>query len=210
MEPKPENLYKLSKERKVIRSILENEKNEMPVSTQEHFKEELETIDGQIKSWHIADEGGLSKAKERLQAERSKYESDELSASIDEEQITTEVPEYSRIKSLHKSASQLKDLEMRLQLETKARPSEKEVFRRLFARARYDRREVRTELDELEKDKPQAIQATKLVEYKLGMHQEGHIALTDSVVRDLDQIGQRFFTGKPIFLHGPTGTGKTS
>ena len=214
MEPKPENLYKLSKERKAVRSAIENG---MPVANQERFQKEFEAIDAQIKSWHIVDEsglpvakGGLSAAKERLRTERVEYDKIEAKSLIDEEEVVADISEYSRIKTLTESYSQLKDFEMRLQLEMKSHPSGRDPFQRLFAKARHDRREIKTEIDELEKEKPQAVRATKLVEYKISIHREGHIALTDSVSRDLDQIGQRLFVGKPIFLHGPTGTGKTS
>ena len=57
---------------------------------------------------------------------------------------------------------------------------------------------------------PTVMRAVELVEYKKGLHQGGHIVETSSVRGYLGEIGQRMIAGKPMFLHGPTGTGKTS
>ena len=57
---------------------------------------------------------------------------------------------------------------------------------------------------------PRAARVVELIRYRRGLHFEGHIASTPSVVANLQKIGTRMITGKSVFLHGPTGTGKTS
>ena len=59
------------------------------------------------------------------------------------------------------------------------------------------------------KDK-RAIRAHDLVGYKKGLHAEGHIAMTPCVKAYVQEIEKKMLTGDPMFLHGPTGTGKTS
>ncbi|MEI6479034.1 MAG: AAA family ATPase, partial [bacterium] len=57
---------------------------------------------------------------------------------------------------------------------------------------------------------PKIARAHTLVEYKKGLHSEGHIAMTPSVAKYVEEIEKKMRTGDPMFLHGPTGTGKTS
>src|SRR3990167_2135643 len=51
---------------------------------------------------------------------------------------------------------------------------------------------------------------TELIENEQSLSESGHICIVPSVAKDLEAIGDRMLTGKPVFLHGPTGTGKTS
>src|SRR3989344_8674755 len=100
MEPKLENLYKLSKERKALRSTLEKESS-LPTGDPELIERELFGIEEQIKTWSIAEEGGLTKAKERLRQERAEMES---GLWIDETAIAEEIPEYPEISTLLESS----------------------------------------------------------------------------------------------------------
>ncbi|MEK7097834.1 MAG: AAA family ATPase, partial [Patescibacteria group bacterium] len=62
----------------------------------------------------------------------------------------------------------------------------------------------------IETENPIAFRAGELVSYNKGLRQEGHIAPVPSVKYALSEIGSRMISGKPMFLHGPTGGGKTS
>ena len=63
---------------------------------------------------------------------------------------------------------------------------------------------------ELSTEHPSEYHAAELVRYARNLREEGHIARVPSVEHNLQEIGSRMVSGKPMFLHGPTGTGKTS
>ena len=54
------------------------------------------------------------------------------------------------------------------------------------------------------------LQQARLIEYKKNLNEPGHICITSEVEEKLDDIGFAMLSSKAVFLHGPTGTGKTS
>lgn len=206
MKQEQENLHKLSQERSALRSILKQEPK-LPGGVPDTIMKELKNIEERIKPWHIANEGGFTKAKERLKKEQAEIEG---RLWIDEAVIALEVPQYPQIKALVDGNQKLKDYEMRRQMDIKANPQARDVYERLLTSARDSRRLIEEDIYKLKSEFPAAVKAAELVGYVVDLHAEGHIVITNSVQKDLDQIAERLMVGKPIFLHGPTGTGKTS
>lgn len=69
---------------------------------------------------------------------------------------------------------------------------------------------IETELQTLETDNPVEFRSAYLLSLSEDLKKEGHIAQVESVREYLEQIKIRMTIGRPMFLHGPTGTGKTS
>ena len=201
MSEKEINLYQLSQERKAVRRVLKDEKApEMIIKTAE---EELKSIQEKLENWSIAKEGGTSRVKERLKSEKG-------SPGIDERAIAEEISDYEQLELLSEGLKNLNDFEVRYQLVLRQYPEASKIYQKLLLQAREEQNRVGESVDAIKTNSPSAFHAHELVSYKKSLHQEGHIAPVPSVKEYLNQIGTRMISGKPMFLHGPTGTGKTS
>lgn len=205
MESQP-NFHEISKERKVLRKAL----NETPKSIKPAVEKEINPLNEKAGEFSIEKIGGLSKAKERLKKDKKEAEENEKNRWIDEEAIKTELGQtYIEISELSKKLKETGDFEMSLLLRRKNNPYTDSLDIVINA-AKKEKSNLEHQLSHLSETSPTAMRATELVEYKKGLHKEGHIAETPSVKEYLGEIGQRMIAGKPMFLHGPTGTGKTS
>jgi len=66
------------------------------------------------------------------------------------------------------------------------------------------------ELDKISETTPVIYKAAQLESYRNDLTKSGHIAMVPSSRTIINQIGEKMLSGRPMFLHGPTGTGKTS
>ncbi len=199
----PENFHGISEKRKELRAL---QKKEQSKSIRRSVAEALEEVNRKAGEFSIQEEGGLSGAKERLTVEKERAEQ---SAWLDEKAIATELgPEaYETFTKLAEELDSLTDFEFRrLRGHIGGRRAQQELLKTI----RAEKTNLQTSLDSLRKKDPLFTHALDLVAYKRGLHREGHIAPVPSVVSLLHEIGSRMISGKPIFLHGPTGTGKTS
>lgn len=207
--PAQPNFYEISQERKSLRKTLaESEELGVPEKITEKIKAGLGTVQEQAKNFSIKEAGGLSQAKELLRKGREEAEN---SKWIDEASIQKEIGEdYEVISKLQDELSGLSDFEMN-QLQKAQTDS---YAGKSYENIRVDILEEKTALTErirkIETENPIAFRAGELVSYNKGFRQEGHIAPVPSVKDALSEIGSRMISGKPMFLHGPTGTGKTS
>ena len=69
--------------------------------------------------------------------------------------------------------------------------------------------EIEASADKLQNEDQTLIRQAKFLEYKRNLSESGHICITPSVAKDLEAIGDRMLTDKPVFLHGPTGMGRS-
>ncbi len=206
-----ENLHELASERKALRSAL-NEAGATPAIA-ETAKKGIEEIGEKLSGWSIEKEGGLKKAKERLISDRAEAER-EAKKGVDEKAIEAEMgesaPVFEEIKSLSEKLDDIRNFEMQRSLEKKSDPHAKKAHESLLQTARKERETIEKKLAELSEKNPKESRAFELIKYKEGLAMEGHIAVTPSVQENLKKIGRNMQIGKPMFLHGPTGTGKTS
>ena len=70
--------------------------------------------------------------------------------------------------------------------------------------------QIQKELDELKEKNPTEYESYRIYSYHQDLKKEGHIARVESVREYLQKITDCIIEGKPMFLFGPTGTGKTS
>jgi MoxR-like ATPase len=205
--PGQPNFYEVSKERQALRRIL-NEAQEADLSEPiiSSLSEEKDRLDATAKDFSIAGLGGLGKAKEFLRRQR-----EGAGNGVNEEAIRSELGgEYDILKSLSDKLDDLSDFEFRRLREGVSDPYAKRVQGSLLMQIKKEKGETAAALLEKEKSDPNTARAFELISLREGLFEEGHIAHTPSVKQSEAEIGRRMIHGKPMFLHGPTGTGKTS
>jgi MoxR-like ATPase len=80
----------------------------------------------------------------------------------------------------------------------------------LLAGINAEQNKQKTIVENLRSSSFDVFRAIDFIEYKQDISKEGHIIETPEVENYISQIEERILSGKPIFIHGPTGTGKTS
>ena len=160
----------------------------------------------------MADFGGMTGAKEAFKQQKAKYEKEALAdrAHIDYETILKTTPEISEVQKLMENISDLKDFRMRRMLEILNPQTSLSTQKRNESVLKTVKEEIKGDEEKLAEADPSVLRQAELIEYKEDLAKSGHICITPNVERDLEMIGDRMLTGKPMFLHGPTGTGKTS
>ncbi|MBI3255496.1 MAG: AAA family ATPase [Candidatus Andersenbacteria bacterium] len=213
-EPTPaqKNFNDIAKRRKTARQTLaelEKQGTTRPGGALEKVAlGELAEASEEAADFSIAGEGGLTSAKERLRSERTQAEK---AGFLDEAAIEAEMgPEYKNLSVLEADLADLTDFEMRRMRESHTDPHAKRDHEHILKATRQEKQELTGNREKLVEVHPKVARALELVTYKKGLHEEGHIAPTPSVKQNLSAIGSRMVSGKPMFLHGPTGTGKTS
>lgn len=203
------NFHEVSKERHAVRKALnEAQEGNLPESITSVLIGEKDRLDEIAKDFSAQDFPTLSKAKEFLRGQR---EESEAHTGIDERAIETELGnEYTVLKSLSDKLDDLSDFELRRLRESASDPHTKRAHKSLLVQIQKEKAETAKAILEKEKTEPNTVRAYELVSLRKGLFKEGHIAHTPSVDRYLGEIGRRMINGKPMFLHGPTGTGKTS
>ncbi len=211
MEKTP-NFHNIAGERREVRkSLAEAEENDLPESIISGLSREKANLDAAAAAFSIPEpkwKGGLKRAKEQLRGDKKLSQE---SMWLDNESLQKELgPFYEEIRTTEKRVADLRDFEMRRLREMQSNPHAKKANENLLKTIQKEKMGFEKTLHSLEKKDPQVFRAAKLLRYKQGLHEEGHIAPTPLVENNLKKIGTRMITGKPMFLHGPTGTGKTS
>lgn len=151
---------------------------------------------------------GFSDAKKELQKQIDSYEE---AHAIDEPAIEKVLGEkYKTYDELYSNQDKLRALETSMIQTAKQDPRSpisKGSNIELFAKAKTD---IAQKLEKESLENPALLTAYNLVRYRRGLYSPGHIAPVPSVEKTLDAIEDKMISGKPMFLHGPTGTGKTS
>ncbi|MEK7586993.1 MAG: AAA family ATPase [Patescibacteria group bacterium] len=200
------NFHEISEKRKEHKKAL-NELGEENGLEKKFLSTKLESFDKKAKGFKVADYGGIGKAVDFMRQERAEAEEELL--AVDLEAIYEQFPEFREIKETEDYLQLLKDKRM------------EEFFGFLGAKKVGAKQGYEMDLEstnemiggtksELEKFAPLDIQAVELIGYKQNLSESGHICLTPSTEKNLEAIGDKMLSGKPVFLHGLTGTGKTT
>ena len=179
---------------------------------EKHFKDDLASLEDKASSFKIEENGGLSESKKILEKQRQAYEQEILRdlSQIDYFAIRKENPQICKVQDSMEEISNLKDYMMKKLFEILDPKSSKDTKNRDAQIIDSIKAEITQNHIFLEKIDQNVLQQAKLVEYKKNLSQSGHICITPEVEKDLNKIGDRMLTSKPVLLHGPTGTGKTS
>jgi hypothetical protein len=222
MDRMPEqNFYEVSEGRKELRKAISELGGEGAIFDK-HYKKPLEEANEQASKFKIPkntpeEEKSKSKlnwtaAKEALRKQKAEFEGDlqKDGAHIDYEAILAIAPEVGEAQKIFQNIADLKDFRMRRMFELLSPETSLSAKKRNEAVLKTIKGEIKTEEEKLTQTDPLVLRQTELIEYKENLAQSGHICITPNVEKDLEAIGDRMLTGKPMFLHGPTGTGKTS
>lgn len=162
----------------------------------------LADVDKNAKTVSLKEKGALTKAKEQLRADKKMNERTVLDANALRHEIGSVYDDY--------MVNEHEGYELDA-IETDWLRSKTSAARLELAHIIGDaRRELNERRVKLGKENPREDRACDLTTYVDELSREGHIAQTPYVNQCLNRIAERMRTGKPIFLHGPTGTGKTS
>lgn len=224
MEKSTPNFHKIFEERRTVRHTIREAGNQgVPEILQDDLKEEDAALSEQAEGFSVPrDKEGkkdfgaapehlqsLSAAKKFLKQQMAKADGDRLSSRIDLESVKEQTgAAYDAFASLEKDLRGIANFEMYCLRERTTRPSE--VFDRSLEKIRRAKPELLKRLEEEKKAHPTEWRMFELMDFRRDLFQEGHIVHTPTVERYLGEIGKRMVHGKPMFLHGPTGTGKTS
>ena len=192
-----------------------------------YYKEDYEELDKKASAFKVSDFGEkdssnmdrLKKALESLKKQKVSYDTQlsenerkilEDQAQIDYEKIFAEYGELKEILDTKNTISVLKDFRMKRMLEIlnpKIGANVKEKNEKILVSIQAGIEDSKNKLKN--EDQPFVRQA-EFLEYKQNLSESGHICITPTVEKYVEAIGDRMLTGKSVFLHGPTGTGKTS
>jgi hypothetical protein len=173
-----------------------------------HIMRELQDVEKSAGKFSVEEEGGLSDAVEimRLQKEEAQER-----AWVDDKKISREIgPAYATITEYGKKDTDITNYVIRRSREARYDPYANKAHAPILAAARTELGLVRQEEEKLTSNNPDAARAVYLASCMRGLKREGHVAETPQVAQYLEEIGKRMIAGKSMFLHGPTGTGKTS
>lgn len=146
----------------------------------------------------------LGEAKKAVKEKRSKERELYLKDQVFEEKYKF----FLRIQDLQKALREFEETASRVFLDFRNNGNtESEKF---YEELRTEIGKIETELQTLEVGNPIEFRSAYLLSLSEDLKKEGHIAQVGSVQEYLEQIKIRMTIGKPMFLHGPTGTGKTS
>jgi len=176
-----------------------------------YYRQEYDELNEKAKQFKKAD-FKENEAKEELQKQKTEYEktSTENISQIDYEKIFTDYPELKEVLNIKNSISYLKDFRMKRTFEIlnpKIGLNIKDRNEKILASVQI---EIKDSENKLEDEDQTLLRQAEFLGYKQNLSESGHICIVPSVAKDLEAIGDRMLTGKPVFLHGPTGTGKTS
>jgi MoxR-like ATPase len=208
---KETNFAILGEDRKELRKALMKAgvlKDDVSQIKKEIYKEGIGEIDEKVSDFNIKKIGGISKAKALIRGQR---EQSAKSGFLDEEAIIEELGQnYFKIDNLSKKAEEFKKAISRESQQILFGGDTHKISKRILDKLEKEKTEIEKEFIVLSTRYPKIARAHELIEYKKGLHMESGIAMTPSVKKYIEFIEKKMITGRPIFLHGPTGTGKTS
>lgn len=173
---------------------------------------EAERLREEHRGFKVAEHGGLRESIERLKRDKEKYEL-EQNTEIDIEAILETFDEES------KSFLDIKDQINRLGIAHKKQfefsrklkqDPKNELLKSLQSAFNEGRKDAEVSINKTQKQDFDLVRSATILDYREEMHKDGHIAITPTVQENLEFIGEKMIEGRPVFLFGPTGTGKTS
>ena len=201
------NFHKLHEERNALAKL--DSEGELLSEAEQTY---AESINKKHRDFNVTDYGTFGDAKRILRAEQEKFETGLV---IDWVAIQQEfgTNNYNLLDQIQKKENELKVLVLqrakRLR-EMTSSPRSTELYRSLVGAITESVKINEQTLGELKDKEPIITRVSEVLSYREQLYEQGHIAEVPSVKRHLDKIEEAMIEGKSMFLHGPTGTGKTS
>ena len=201
----PENFHQVAKERTALRRWI----RESGEGTPEALISELEDLNAKARKFSELRKRDSKAAEELLKGQKAVYE--KSAGWLDEDSIREQIgPTYDLLSRTYAAIGGADDFEVDSLRRGMHNADIKRINERTIPKIRANKSQLEKTILDVDKDNPTESRAFDLIEYNKSLHREGHIAPVDSVKKYLKEIGRRMIAGKPMFLHGPTGTGKTS
>ncbi len=204
------NFHELYENRKALRRADSDTNNP---TLKRLFKKTLDGYGAQVKEGFKKEAFGDSRRRKlELKRQKKEYEERALreSQAIDYDSIKESFPEVIPVKE---TADDLRnDIDAQMEITFKVTDPRSTTAVRETHNGILDtlKKEIDSKKQNLNNTEVGTLRAAELIKYKEELGMSGHICITPKTERELEAIGQSMLTGKPVFLHGPTGTGKTS
>lgn len=201
------NWHELHENKNTLRSL--DEAGDLPSDAEQAFKAGVEEDHSTFK---IKDFGSLTEAKTLLREQKRDFENTE---PIDKEAIsaTLGAERYNFLATLQAQAVDLEQAKARQSVRLREMGSKRHIqklYTGLVKALSVEVKDRTLALAEARAEDSAIARIADLLSYKKQLAAEGHIAEVPSVTDYLSKIDEAMVEGKSMFLHGPTGTGKTS
>lgn len=200
----PEELHELSDDKKALREAVRDlQESSLPQKVREKEVAKHDGVRNTLKEKArglIESYGGISKVKEAL---LGKEEFDILSAYFPEDAVR-ELKDHVEAKEAYDT---LVIKQIKKSISTGA---SSQVARDILIGYQGEALREEEAIRAIAENEPVLLRAHELLSYREALAEEGHICPLPSTVEYIKKIEDRMITGKPVFLHGATGTGKTS
>lgn len=203
------NFHEVHKERNAHKEVANSLGDLLPIDS----KNDLENLQKIHKEFKVKDYENFSGAKKELRFQKEQFEG--RNVAIDHELIHKALgsKKYEELDTLEKQEKDIRVLVLerakRLRAMTSS-PSNTKLYQSLVNAITEDTITRQNETALFREGNPEIARIFDLLSYREQLYEQGHIAEVPSVKKYLDKIEEAMIEGKSMFLHGPTGTGKTS
>jgi MoxR-like ATPase len=201
------NFHKIHEERNALRTL--NQEGELSTDIEQSVLQASEELHNQF---HIKEYGSLTTAKQELRSQREDIK-DGLIIDWNAIEASLGKEAFDKLKTIEEKSNTLTTLiasRSKKLREMNGNPKKTELLKTLIHAIGEDVRTKETEYNELKAENQTLFRVKDLLSYREGLFDEGHIAEVPSTQAYLVKIEEAMIEGKSMFLHGPTGTGKTS
>ncbi len=173
----------------------------------------LEESEKKHRDFSVKSYGSFGAAKKELRSQKEAFDTQDFVINWELVQKELGQEKYDQLDDLENKSKALKKLlqaQAHRLREMNNNPKKTELYKTLIEAIVKSVDEKEIELQNLEKEYGEVSRIKDLLTYRSELFQEGHIAEVPSVQKYLSKIEEAMIEGKPMLLHGPTGTGKTS
>lgn len=169
------NFHQIARERAELRRI----DRTTGAETANIIEEELKALDQKAQEFSRIRKEDPKVAKELLRTQKHKYERSEW---LDEATIQAELGEaYDILTESKNKLSEVDDFEMRQLRDSVYSADIRKINERVLGKISDKKNKLRSDIEKITEAHPLESRAFSLIQYKKGLHQEGHIASVPSV-----------------------------
>lgn len=203
------NFHQVHEDRNISRRETNNirkEKDGGNFALRKVLEEVLSEKEEEHRQFKVEDYGGITGAKEKIAQDKEEF----LNKGPNIEAIKSEQgAQFTKVYNLRQNQLNLLNQQFVYIIKAQENPNS-QVYQSLIKTINTELSKVDQEYQKERMEDPALVHAVELVNYKTQLASEGHIAITPQTQKDLEKIGDAIAVGRPMFLYGPTGTGKTS
>lgn len=203
------NFHQVHEERNTARKevkSLEKDKNGKGSVLHQFLDKILKEREEEHNEFKISDYGGLSEAKRKIKEDKEDFKNQGPDISYIKEELG---PEFGEVYDTLQEKQKLEDQQFSFTIKAQENPKN-QIYKSSLDVINEEISKVNQKYIHNKTENPVFARASELITYKEELAREGHIAITPQTAKDLEKIGDAIAIGRPMLLHGSTGTGKTS